>query len=214
MCEVNNKNNLNKRFRGFYPVVMDIETSGCNHQTDALLEIALITLKMDEYGWIKKDKKLHYHIKPFEGSRLKEGSLFYNKIDPYSPLRRAVSENNALNCIFKLINKEIKNKKFKKAVLVAHNAIFDFNFINAAIKRSKLINNPFHTFVTFDTASLSGLVLGQTVLSKSCKAIGIKFDSTLAHSALYDTIKTAELFCKIVNRWKSLGGWPIVLAIK
>lgn len=206
MCKLNN---LNKRFNGLYPVVIDIETSGFNYKKNALLEIALITLKMDKYGWIKKDKQLHYHLKPFEGSVIKKESLFYNKIDPYSPLRRAINESNALSFIFTFINKEIKNKNFKKAVLVAHNSIFDFNFINAAIQRSGLTNSPFHSFVTFDTAALSGLVLGQTVLAKSCRYLGIHFDSKLAHSALYDTLKTAELFCKIVNRWKSFGGWPI-----
>ena len=33
------------RFRGFYPVVIDVETAGFNAKTDALLEIAAITLK-------------------------------------------------------------------------------------------------------------------------------------------------------------------------
>ena len=38
----------------------------------------------------------------------------------------------------------------------------------------------------------------------------IDFDGHQAHSALYDTMKTAELFCTIVNRWKDLGGWQMV----
>lgn len=202
-------NALNKRFRGFYPVVIDIETAGFNSQTDALLEIALITLKMDEDGWIKEDKTLHFHIIPFKGSIIQKTSLEYNKIDPYSPFRSAINEYDALYFIFKFLKKEIKNQKFKKAVLVAHNAMFDLNFINAAIKRSGLKTNPFHPFVTFDTAALSGLVYGQTVLAKACKATGIKFDNTKAHSALYDTLQTAKLFCTIVNYWKKLGGWPI-----
>lgn len=209
MYDLKNINSLNKRFRGFYPVVIDIETAGFNSRTDALLEIALITFKMDNYGWINKDKMLHYHIKPFKGSLIKKEALKYNKINPYSALRMAVTESIALYSIFNFINKKIKNNNFKKAVIVAHNVIFDFNFINAAIKRSKVKNNPFHKFVTFDTAALSGLVIGQTVLSKSCNAVGIKFDSNQAHSALYDTLKTAELFCEIVNRWKRFGGWPI-----
>lgn len=212
MDELNNTLNcLNKRFRGFYPVVIDIETAGFNELTDALLEIALITLKMDKHGWIKEDKKLHFHIKPFKGSVIQKTSLEYNKIDPYSPFRKAISENKALYFIFNFIEKEIKNQNFKKAVLVAHNAMFDLKFINAAIKRSGLTTNPFHSFVTFDTAALSGLVFGQTVLAKACKAIGIKFDSSQAHSALYDTQQTAKLFCKIVNYWKKLGGWPVEL---
>lgn len=209
--DIKNKkiNNLNNRFRGFYPVVIDIETSGVNYKKNALLEIAIITLKMDNYGWIKKDKILHYHIKPFIGSIIEKKSLEFNKIDPYSPFRKAINEHNALKYIFNFINKEIKNKKFKKAILVAHNVIFDLNFINAAVKRSEIIDNPFHNFVTFDTAALSGLVFGQTVLAKACKAIGMNFDINQAHSALYDVIKTAKLFCFIVNYWKKLGGWPV-----
>ncbi|CSI02597.1 ribonuclease T [Vibrio cholerae] len=38
----------------------------------------------------------------------------------------------------------------------------------------------------------------------------MEFDNREAHSALYDTQKTAELFCTIVNQWKALGGWPLV----
>ena len=43
--------------------------------------------------------------------------------------------------------------------------------------------------------------------AKACQAAGIDFDGKEAHSARYDTEKTAELFCGIVNRWKELGGW-------
>ncbi|WP_343154904.1 ribonuclease T [Buchnera aphidicola (Pseudoregma panicola)] len=200
---------LNKRFRSFYPVVIDIETAGFNYNTDALLEIAAITFKMDKLGWLKKERTLHYHIKPFTGSVLNETSIKFNKIDPFNPLRGAISEKNALINILKEVKKKIKLEKCKKGIIVAHNSIFDLNFFMSAIKRNKIKKNPFHTFVTFDTATLSGLAVGQTVLSKSCKKIGIYFDNKKAHSALYDALKTANLFCKIVNKWKKLGGWPI-----
>lgn len=55
------------RFRGYYPVVIDVETAGFNAKTDALLEIAAITLKMDEQGWLMPDNTLHFHVEPFEG---------------------------------------------------------------------------------------------------------------------------------------------------
>ncbi len=51
------------RFRGFYPVVIDVETAGFNAKTDALLEIAAITLKMDEQGWLMPDTTLHFHVR-------------------------------------------------------------------------------------------------------------------------------------------------------
>ncbi|WP_343188337.1 ribonuclease T [Buchnera aphidicola (Ceratoglyphina bambusae)] len=206
---IKKKNFLSKRFRKFYPVVIDIETAGFNYKTDALLEIAAITLKMDESGWLKKEKTLHHHIKPFIGSIVNETSIKFNKIDPFSPLRGAVSEKKALKSILKKVNEGIKIQKCKKGVIVAHNSIFDLNFFMSAIERNSIKKNPFHPFVTFDTATLSGLAIGQTVLSKACKNIGIYFDNKQAHSALYDAIKTANLFCKIVNKWKKLGGWPI-----
>lgn len=209
MPESKELNSLCDRFRGFYPVVIDVETAGFNAKTDALLEIAAVTLKMDENGWLQKDETLHFHVEPFEGAILQPEALAFNGIDPHNPLRGAVSEYEALHAIFKLVRKGIKDQGCNRAIMVAHNATFDLNFMNAAAERASLKRNPFHPFVTFDTAALSGLVVGQTVLAKACKAAGIAFDSTQAHSALYDTEQTADLFCELVNRWKRLGGWPL-----
>lgn len=200
-------NTLSGRFRGFYPVVIDVETAGFNAKTDALLEIAAITLKMDE-GWLKKDEILHFHVKPFEGANLQPEALAFNGIDPYSSLRGAVSEYDALCTIFKIVRSGIKSCSCNRAIIVAHNANFDHSFLMAAAQRACLKRNPFHPFSTFDTAALSGVALGQTVLAKACIATGMLFDSNLAHSALYDTEQTALLFCELVNRWKRLGGWP------
>ena len=177
------------RFRGFYPVVIDVETAGFNAKTDALLEIAAITLKMDEQGWLMPDTTLHFHVEPFVGANLQ-----------------------ALHEIFKVVRKGIKASGCNRAIMVAHNANFDHSFMMAAAERASLKRNPFHPFATFDTAALAGLALGQTVLSKACQTAGMDFDSTQAHSALYDTERTAVLFCEIVNRWKRLGGWPLPAA--
>ncbi|CAL4319874.1 ribonuclease T [Buchnera aphidicola] len=201
-------NNLNERFRKFYPVVIDVETTGFNHKKNALLEIAVITLQMDKHGWLKKEKTIHFHIKPFKGSLIETESLQFNKIDPFNPLRQAVTELEALQCICDIIQQSMKKNKCNKSIIVAHNAHFDHKFIMQAIKRCKIKNHPFHNFSTFDTATLSGLAVGQTVLAKSCKAFGLKFNNQNAHSALYDTLKTAHLFCTIINKWKTLGGWP------
>ncbi|XRX42467.1 MAG: ribonuclease T [Buchnera aphidicola (Eriosoma harunire)] len=208
MSKINTKNTLNNRFRNFYPVVVDVETAGFNAQTDAILEIAIVTLTMDNKGWIKKESLLHFHIIPFHGSSIKPEALAFNKIDPFNPLRLAISEKEAFHNICQLVEKGIAEEKCKKAILVAHNAMFDYNFIMAAMNRVGIHNHPFHPFVTFDTASLSGLVVGQTVLAKACKAVGLVFDINQAHSALYDTLQTANLFCELVNKWKQLGGWP------
>lgn len=200
------------RFRGFYPVVIDVETAGFNAKTDALLEIAAVTLKMDEQGWLSLDETLHFHVEPFEGAILQPEALAFNGIDPHNPLRGAVSEYDALHAIFKMVRKGMKESDCNRAIMVAHNATFDHSFMMAAAQRASLKRNPFHPFVTFDTAALSGLALGQTVLAKACTAAGLPFDTTQAHSALYDTEQTALLFCEIVNRWKRLGGWPLPAA--
>lgn len=209
MVEKNDLNTLRGRFRGFYPVVIDVETAGFNAQNDALLEIAAITLRMNEHGWLQQDETLHFHVEPFEGANLQPEALAFNGIDPHNPLRGAVSEYDSLHAIFKAVRKGMKDQGCNRAIIVAHNANFDHSFLMAAAERAGLKRNPFHQFATFDTAALSGLVLGQTVLAKACATAGISFDSSQAHSALYDTEQTALLFCELVNRWKRLGGWPL-----
>nr|WP_304184295.1 ribonuclease T [Hafnia alvei] len=209
MAETTNLNTLSARFRGFYPVVIDVETAGFDANTNALLEIAAVTLRMTDDGWLEPHETLHFHVEPFVGSVLVPEALAFNGIDPENPLRGAVSEYEALHAIFKAVRKGIKDQGCNRAVIVAHNAHFDHSFVMAAAERAGLKRNPFHPFATFDTAALSGLVLGQTVLAKACIAANIPFDSIQAHSALYDTEQTATLFCELVNRWKRMGGWPL-----
>ena len=199
------------RFRGFLPVVIDVETAGFNPKTDALLEIAAVTLTMDESGYIIVDRCFEAQVDPFEGANLEKAALDFTGIDPFDPEREAVPEREALEEIFKHVRKSIKAHDCKRAVLVGHNASFDLSFVNASANRADIKRNPFHPFSTFDTATLAGLAFGQTVLAKACEVAGIDFDGKKAHSALYDTQKTAELYCLIVNRWKELGGWDMVM---
>lgn len=201
---------LSKRFRGYFPVVIDVETAGFNAQTDALLEIAAVLTDMDEDGWLVPSQTLHFHVEPFEGANLDPAALEFNGINPHSALRGAVSEDHALKEIFKAIRKQQKNLGCNRSIMVAHNAAFDLGFVNAAIERCNIKRSPFHPFASFDTASLAGLTLGQTVLAKACQSAKIPFDNKEAHSALYDTERTAELFCYMVNKWKALGGWPLL----
>jgi ribonuclease T len=198
-----------KRFRGFFPVVIDIETAGFNKNTDALLEIAVSLLKMDAEGVLSIDKTLHFHVEPFEGANIEQSAIEFNGIDPFSPLRGAEKEDSVMKEICKAVRKAQKEAGCQRSVVVAHNAAFDHGFLNAAIERNKIKRTPFHPFVSFDTTTLAGLALGQTVLAKACRAAGIEFDNSQAHSALYDTERTAELYCYIVNKWQTLGGWPL-----
>lgn len=197
---------IKNRFRGYFPVVIDVETAGFNSKTDALLEISAVTLKMDEQGFLLPNKTFHHHIEPFAGANLEKAALDFNGIDPYCALRGAINETDAMKALCKDVRKEQKLADCQRSIIVAHNAAFDQGFVNAAIERSSIKRTPFHPFVSFDTTTLAGLALGQTVLVKACMAAGIEFDQKEAHSALYDTQKTAELFCYIVNKWKTLGG--------
>lgn len=200
---------MQDRFRGFLPVVVDVETGGFNAQTDALLEIAMVTLSMDEEGFLRPDKTLEAQIEPFAGANLEPEALEFTGINPNDENRETETESQALNRMFKTIREEIKEQHCNRAILVGHNAHFDHSFLKAAIERTHIKRDPFHPFSSFDTASLSALCLGHTVLAKSCKLAGIEFDNQQAHSAAYDTYKTAELFCYFVNRYKQLGGWPV-----
>lgn len=203
---------LSHRFRGYFPVVIYVETAGFNANTDALLEIAAVTVKMDEQGILHPDLTFHYHIDPFEGANLEPAALEFNGIDPTCALRGAIEESAAMKELCKGIRKAQKDANCQRSVIVAHNATFDQSFVNAAIARCNIKRTPFHPFVSFDTTSLAGLSLGQTVLVKACRAAGIHFDQKEAHSALYDAQKTTELFCYMVNRYKALGGWPLTEA--
>ena len=192
-----------KRFRGFYPVIIDVETAGFNPHKDALLEIAAVTLTFSEKIHLCVDEVISKHIKPFEGANLETASLEFTGIDPEHPFRKqiAINETDALNEIFRVVRKKIKDSQCTRAVLVGHNASFDLSFLNACVERNDIKRNPFHPFSTFDTVSLSGLVYGQTVLSRAAIAAGLKWDEKEAHSARYDAEQTALLFCEIINKW-------------
>ena len=192
---------MSKRFRGYFPVVVDVETAGFNSETDALLEIAAIALAFDDQGVLKPLDAVHYHVAPFEGANLEQAALDFTGIDPYNPLRDAVSEKTALKGVFDYIRAHKNPIGCQRAVLVGHNPSFDLGFVKAAVNRTKIKRNPFHLFTTFDTATLAGVMLGQTVLARACEQAGIGFNNQEAHSALYDTQKTAELFCYMVNEF-------------
>ncbi len=196
------------RFRGFLPVVIDIETGGFDAARDAILELAAALLRMDDDGRLVVHRTISHHVKPFEGANIEQASLDFTGIDPWHPFREAIDEREAMADLFLAVRRELREQGCNRAILVAHNAHFDAGFVNAAVERCEIKRNPFHPFSHFDTATLAGLAYGQTVLAKACAGAGIAFDNGEAHSAAYDAARTAELFCAIVNRWRDLGGWP------
>ncbi len=192
------------RFRGFLPVVVDVETGGFNSDSDALLEVAAVLLEMNEEGFIERGETIRYHVKPFDGANIEEASLAVNGIDPYHPLRPAIDERDALQRVFREVRRSIRENRCSRAVLVGHNAHFDLGFLNRAVERSSIKRNPFHPFSCFDTVTLCGIAFGQTVLARAVIAAGLEWDETQAHSASYDAEMTADLFCLIVNRFRDM----------
>ena len=194
------------RFRGYLPAVVDVETGGFNAATDALLEIAVVLLAIDEDGRWRIESTHSTHVDPFPGANIEPAALEFNRIVPDHPLRDAKPERDALRIVLNPVRKAVRAHGCSRAVLVGHNPAFDMSFLNAAVKRAAFKRNPFHPFTTFDTATLGGLAYGQTVLARAVQAAGLEWDARDAHSAIYDAEKTAELFCSIVNLWEERRG--------
>jgi ribonuclease T len=190
------------RFRGFLPVVVDVETGGFDNRRHALLEIAAIPILLGEDGRFRPGETVSSHVDPYPGSELDPKSMEVTGIDIGHPFRDAKPEREALDIIFRHVRTAAREAGCQRAILVGHNAHFDLGFINAAVARVAHKRNPFHPFSTFDTVTLAGLAYGQTVLSRAMQAAGLAWDDGQAHSAVYDAERTAELFCTVLNRWE------------
>jgi ribonuclease T len=203
MTETPIPNRMAQRFRGFLPVAVDVETGGFDSGKHALLEIAVQPILMDDEGWLQPGELTSTHVIPFAGSLLDPKSLEITGIDPYHPFRAAREEKAALDHVFAPVPAAARDAGCQRAILLGHNAFFDLGFVNAAVVRTAHKRNPFHPFSTFDTVSLAGMAYGQTVLSRAVQAAGLDWNNDEAHSAIYDTERTAQLFCTILNRWHS-----------
>jgi ribonuclease T len=90
------KSLIAQRFRGFLPVVIDVETGGFNSETDALLEIAAVIPRLDGSSGLCPEVTISTHVEPFKGANLDPKSLAITGIDPHNPLRAALPEHEAL----------------------------------------------------------------------------------------------------------------------
>lgn len=202
--ETKTKHPMASRFRGFLPVVIDVETGGFDPSRCALLEIASVIVDMDDSGILIPGEIFEAAVEPFDGAILEEAALNFTGINPNDPARGALPELDALKDMILGIRAKVKEYDCKRAVLVGHNAHFDLDFYNAAVARTQVKHSPFHPFTCFDTATLAGVLLGHTVLAESCKRAEIEFSNSEAHSAAYDALKTAELFCHMINHTQQL----------
>ncbi|HEY0661535.1 MAG TPA: ribonuclease T [Lysobacter sp.] len=196
---------LATRFRGYLPVVVDVETGGFDWNRHALLEIAVAPIDLDSEGRLMVGTLVSTHVLPAPGTEIDPKSLEVTGIDIGHPFLDAKPERTALDCVFAPVREAVKRHGCQRAILVGHNAHFDLNFLNAAVARCGHKRNPFHPFSVFDTVTLAGVAYGQTVLSRAVQAAGLDWDGNEAHSAVYDTERTAQLFCRIVNAWPQPG---------
>lgn len=192
---------MSDRFRGFLPVVVDVETGGFDWNRHALLEIAAQPIDLDDDGALVPGEIASAHLIPAPGTEIDPKSLEVTGIKLDHPFRLAKAEKDALDHVFAAVRNALRKHNCQRAILVGHNAHFDLNFLNAAVARTQHKRNPFHPFSVFDTVTLAGVAYGQTVLARAVMAAGLPWNGEEAHSAVYDTERTAELFCKIANSW-------------
>ncbi len=190
-----------RRFRGYLPVVVDVETGGFDAARNALLEIAAVPIDLDDDGRYILGETSCAHVVPAPGLDIDPASLAVTGIKLDHPFRLAKPEKDALDHVFAPVRTAVKKHGCQRAILVGHNAHFDLGFINAAVARTGHKRNPFHPFSVFDTVTMAGMAYGQTVLARAATAAGLEWDADEAHSAVYDAEQTARLFCRIANAW-------------
>ena len=197
---------MSSRFRGFLPVVIDLETGGFDRDIHALLQIAAVSLEWADDS-LAIDQIQSWNVIPHPETRVEHESLRITGIDLSDPGRNALSEEEAVRALFRFVRREVRRNGCERAVLTAHNAHFDHGFVMSATERNGIKRNPFHPFTVIDTASLAAVAYGHTVLSEACARAGIEFESGRAHAARYDAEATAKLFCMIVNGWGNRERW-------
>ena len=190
-----------ERFRGYLPVIVDVETGGFDWQKHALLEMAAIPIDLDDQGRYIPGEVSSAHFHPAPGLAIDPKSLEITGIVLDHPFRFAKHEKEGLDHVFAAVRAAVRKHNCQRAILVGHNAHFDLNCLNAAVARVQHKRNPFHPFSVFDTVTLGGVAFGQTVLARAVQAAGMEWNGEEAHSAVYDAEKTAALFCSVANKW-------------
>ena len=62
-----------QRFRGYLPVVVDVETGGFDWNRHALLEMAAVPLDLDENGLLVCGETASVHLHPAPGTEIEAG---------------------------------------------------------------------------------------------------------------------------------------------
>ena len=196
---------MKARFRGFLPVVVDLETGGFDKDVHALLQVGAASLHWmdDELGI---EELATWNVTPHPATRVEAASLELTGIDLEDPGRQALSEEVVVRELFRFARRAMRRHSCQRALLTGHNAHFDHGFVLSAANRNGVKRSPFHPFTVVDTASLAAVAYGHTVLREACQRAGLGFEGARAHAAAYDVEATARLFCAIVNAWDGFKG--------
>ncbi len=173
-------------------VALDIETTGLDFTKHEIIEIGCVLFCFDSKKKIfKVEDEFDIKIKPEHIELADKTSLKINKY-------RAEDWEGAptLSHALKTIAKKIDGR-----VMVAHNAVFDYAFLEKAFRESH-IKNTLHYHV-FDTLSMAFLAIqGSDATQLSLRALCEHFtiENKKAHTALSDARATYELFVKLTEK--------------
>jgi len=157
-------------------VVFDLETTGLSSRHDYIIEFGGVVMYK---GMIKETKD--FFVKP------------PIEIPQYICDKTHISNADVANArTFKQCKDEILDF-IKGRVLVAHNASFDFGFLNEELRRLGLpkLDNP-----VIDTLDLARAMFKRRSysLGNVCKQYGVSYNDEVAHRANYDADVLAQTF--------------------
>lgn len=169
---------------------IDIETTGLDSTKHEIIELAAVIAKMKD-GVLEVIDQLDLKVIP-------------QRIEDAEPQALRINGYNDADWLFAISIEEalkLLMQKAKGAVFAAHNATFDYGFIEAALRRHG-IENTMH-YHRLDTLSMAFALqhtnddIGKLSLKALCEKYGI--ENKRAHSAFADTYALYEVFKKMFN---------------
>lgn len=177
------KNVVNEQLIDIEYIVLDLETTGLSVNFHEIIEFGYVIVKD---GLITKQNTI----------LIKPNGLVPEHITEFTNITNAMLKDKPnLATVLPTILELIGNR-----TIVAHNANFDFGFLQAAMKQHGL---PLLTNPVIDTLQLSRVIQSQLKyyrLGTICRAYSIKYDDDTAHRADYDANVLAQVFCKMLKQ--------------
>ena len=181
----------NKRF-----IILDTETTGRIYTEHKIVEIGCVEI----FNGVKTDRTFQTYCNPERDMDPEATSInnITNEMLNDKPIFKDIAQDflNFLN--FK------NNIDEENAIIVAHNAIFDSNFLEKELKiASQLLYNNFLNFEVIDTLFIAKKKYpGEKVgLDALCKKFNIDTSNRIkfGHGALLDSHLLADVFLKLLE---------------